>query len=398
MILFWSIVTIMILLALAILLVPVLRNRPESGPDRKAINVELYRAQVTRLEEELDDGLIDQQAFDSAKQEIDRNLLADTADSDAAATAKSGRIPAIVTAVVVPVLAVSLYLGLGRADLISAPTQTGAAPGVHQIEEMMTKLIKHLQEQPGDSEGWVMLGRSYTALQQYNKAQMAYTRAYALIGDDPDFLADYAEILAMNADNKLQGKPEQLLRIALKKDPQHVKSLWLSGHAELQLGHKKQALSFWKKLLKVLPKDDTEAINTVHQYIAQVEGREFKPVAKAASAARLTVAVSLDPSLKSTVKPEQTVFIFARAAAGPKMPLAIVRKQVRDLPVTVTLDDSMAMAPQMTLSKFDQVVVGARVSQTGTALAQSGDIQGLSKAIDSKRKQPLSVVINSRVP
>ena len=392
MILFWSILIFMILVALVILIVPVLRARPETGPDRKAINIELYRTQLAKLEEELNEGLLDPKAYEAAKQEIDRNLLDDTADTDTEAQAKSGRIPAIITAIVVPVVAVSLYLGLGRADL--ADVQPQKAPDVHQIEAMMTKLINHLKEKPDDSEGWVMLGRSYTALNQYDKAEDAYSKAYKLIGDDPDFLADYAEIIAMNRNNELAGEPRKLLQTALKKNPNAIKALWLSGHAELQLGHDKQAVAYWKKLLKVLPSNDTEAINTVNQYIAQVEGQAPPPVAS--SSAKLTVKVSLASSIKAS--PDDTVFIFARAASGPRMPLAIVRKQVSDLPLTVTLDDSMAMAPQMTLSKFDKVVVGARVSKTGTALPQSGDIQGLSPTIESTRKQPVSIVINSVVP
>jgi cytochrome c-type biogenesis protein CcmH len=392
-ILFWSIIVFMIVVALVILIVPVLRTRPETGPDRNAINIELYRTQVARLEEELNEGLLDPKAYEAARQEIDRNLLDDTADSETVARTRSGRIPAIITAIVVPVVAISLYLGLGRADL--ADIQPQKTPDVHQIEAMMTKLINHLKEKPDDSEGWVMLGRSYTALNEYDKAEDAYKKAYKLIGDDPDFLADYAEIIAMNRNNELAGEPRKLLQTALKKNPNAIKALWLSGHAELQLGHDKQAVAYWKKLLKVLPSNDTEAINTVNQYIAQVEGQPAPPPV-ASSSAKLTVKVSLAPAIK--VNPDDTVFIFARAASGPKMPLAIVRKQVRDLPLTVTLDDSMAMAPQMTLSKFNKVVVGARVSKTGTALPQSGDIQGLSPTIESTRKQPVSIVINSVVP
>lgn len=395
MILFWSIIAFMVLVALVILIVPVLRTRPETGPDRKSINIELYRTQVAKLEEDLQEGLLDQQAFDEAKQEIDRNLLEDTADTDSVAQAKSGRIPAIITAIVVPVVAIGLYLGLGRADLVDIQPQK--TPNAHQIEKMMSRLISHLKEHPDDSDSWVILGRSYTALNEYGKAEQAYKKAYALIGDNPDFLADYAEIIAMNHNNELAGEPRKLLRIALKKNPDTIKALWLSGHAELQLGNDKKAVAYWKKLLKVLPPKDSEAINTVNQYIAQVEGKQAPPPV-AGGSAKLTVKVSLASSIEASVKPDETVFIFARAASGPRMPLAIVRKQVRDLPLTVTLDDSMAMSPQMTLSKFDKVIVGARVSKTGQALPQSGDIQGVSPTIQSTRKDPVSVVINSVVP
>jgi len=387
----------MILVALVILIVPVLRAKPEAGPDRNEINIELYRTQLAKLDEDLKSGLLAQSAFEAAKQEIDRNLLEDTSSKEKLAQPKSGRIPALITAIVVPAVAISLYLGLGRADL--ADVQPQKAPGVHQIEKMMSKLINHLKEQPNDGEGWVMLGRSYTALNDYGKAEDAYKKAYGIIGDDPDFLADYAEIIAMNRNNELAGEPRKLLRVALKKNPHTIKALWLSGHAELQLGHDKQAVDYWKKLLKVLPPNDTEAITTVNKYIAQVQGSPAPaPAPVKTASAKLTVTVSLAPSVKASVNPDETVFIFARAASGPRMPLAIVRKQVRDLPLTVTLDDSMAMAPQMTLSSFDKVVVGARVSKTGTALPQSGDIQGISPTIESNRKTPVSIEIKSVVP
>jgi len=402
-ILFWVSAFLMTLIAIAILIIPVLRGTRETGPGRKEANVAIYRKQIDALQAELDDGLISSDDFAASKQELDRNLLADTAATETASERGSGRIPAAVTAVAVPVIAVSLYLGLGSVELIDHPTTqtTQATPSesaqLQSIEKMVTGLAERLKQNPNDSEGWVMLGRSYTALRRFGDAEQAYAKAYTLIGDDPDFLADYAEILAMNADNQLQGPPMRLLQTALKKNSKHIKSLWLSGHGELQMGNRKKAVAYWKKLVTVLPKDD-EAVATVQQYIAQVEGQPAQapqPVAKTAS---LTVQVSLQPALAKKLKPDHVVFIYARAAQGPRMPLAIIRKQVKDLPVTVTLDDSMAMTPQMTLSQFEQVVVGARVSMTGNAIAQSGDIQGVSGAISSASKQPISIIINSVVP
>jgi len=394
--LFWFLAAAMLLIALAILIVPVLRTATDQGPDRQDVNIELYRQQMAKLDQELADGQIDQAGYDESKRELDLNLLADTETAEQTAKTGSGRIIAAITGILVPVLAIGLYLGIGRADIATGNLHTDQAPELQAIEKMMTRLQQRLQANPNDSEGWVMLGRSYTALQQFAKAEQAYAKAYTLIGDDPDFLADYAEIMAMNAGNRLQGPPRKLLDLALKKNKSHIKSLWLLGHAELQLGHNKQAVAYWKRLLKVLPAGD-EAVATVKQYIAQVEGRPTEP-AQPTGTARLTVKVQLAKSVIARAQPEDSVFIFARAAEGPRMPLAIVRKQVKDLPITVTLDDSMAMTPQMTLSKFDQVVVGARVSRSGNALAQSGDIQGLSGAVSSGRKQPVTITIDSVVP
>lgn len=394
--LFWTLVAAMLLIALAILVVPSLRITRDDDVSRKDVNVELYRNEVARLERDLADGQIDQHTFDSSKQELDLNLLADTENDEAEARNQSGRLPAIITVVAVPIMAVGLYLGLGQSDIATGKLVTDRPAELQAIEQMMTRLVDRLEQNPDDSEGWVMLGRSYTALQQFDKAQQAYTRAYQLIGDDPDFLADYAEILAMNAGNQLQGRPMDLLNTALKKDRNHIKSLWLAGHAEVQVGNNKQAVAYWKRLLNALPPED-EAVATVKQYIAQVSG-EPQPQATPAGTATLTVNVQLAKSMAARARPDDTVFIFARAASGPRMPLAIVRKQVKDLPVTVTLDDSQAMTPQMTLSTFDQVVVGARVSRSGNALAQSGDIQGLSGAVASSRKQPVTITIDSVIP
>lgn len=401
MILFWVTAFLMTLIALAILIIPMLRGVREAGPGRKEANVAIYRKQIDALQAELDDGLITANDFAASKQELDRNLLADTVAVETVSERGSGRVPALITAITIPVIAVSLYLGLGSVELIDRPatkTTPDVSAQMQSIEKMVSGLAERLKQNPNDSEGWVMLGRSYTALRRFGDAEQAYAKAYTLIGDDPDFLADYAEILAMNANNQLKGPPMRLLQTALKKNPRHIKSLWLAGHGELQTGNSKKAVAYWKKLITVLPKGD-EAVATVRQYIAQVEGQQPAQAPRAtAQTASLTVQVSLQPALAKKLKPEQVVYVFARAAQGPRIPLAIVRKQVRDLPLTVTLDDSMAMTPQMKLSGFEQVVVGARVSMSGNAIAQSGDVQGLSGAVNSASKQPVSVVIDSVVP
>jgi len=396
MITFWIIAAGLIAAALAILLPPLIRPQTMSGGDRTAANVELYQQRLRELEADKSAGLIDDASFAASKQELDRNLLADTESRDQPIVSKPGRAPVLAAAILIPVLSVALYLTTGRIDVLSTPNPgTATNPDMHAIEQMVNKLATRLQSNPDDSEGWVMLGRSYTALNRYNDAERAYARAYTLIGDHPDFLADYAEIMAMNANNQLQGPPTRLLQLALKKDPRHIKALWLSGHAEVQLGNNKKAVEYWKKLLKVLPSND-EAVATVQQYIAQVEGTATTP-APVSAQTRISVTVRLASTLSSKAKPDDTVFIFARAASGPRMPLAIVRKQVRDLPVTVVLDDSMAMTPTMTLSSFDQVVIGARISRTGNALAQSGDLEGVSGTLQTKTAKPLTVTIDSTV-
>lgn len=399
---FWISAAILIAAVVAVIVLGLRRPQQDTGPQRTDINIDLYRQRLAELDRERDEGQVSETGYAAAKAELDQKLLIDTEGSDTQVVTQGNKWVTLVVAVAVPVLSIGLYLGMGRHDLLS----TGAGADPHQnlqarptigtIEQMVDRLVKRLEKQPNDSEGWVMLGRSYTALKRYPDAERAYSRAYLLIGDDPDFLADYAEIMAMNANNQLAGAPMRLLQTALKKNPKHVKSLWLSGHAELQQGRNKQAIAQWNKLLKALPPSEAEAANTVRQYIAQVGGKAA-PAPKVAANGGLTVKVSLSPSVAAQARPDDTVFIFARAAKGPRMPLAITRRQVRELPITVTLDDTMAMAPQMKLSAFPQVVVGARVSRTGNAMAQDGDIEGISEPIASSRKQPVSVVISTVV-
>lgn len=396
MLIFWLIAVALIAIALATLLPPLFRPQTMSGSDRTAANVELYEQRLRELEADKSAGLIDADTFAASKQELDLTLLADTETRDKPVASQPRRIPVVAAALLIPVISIALYFLIGRVDVLSNRPMTGNdGHQLQAIEQMVNKLATRLQTNPNDSEGWVMLGRSYTALKRYNDAERAYARAYTLIGDHPDFLADYAEIMAMNANNQLKGPPTRLLQLALKKDPKQIKALWLSGHAELQLGNKKAAVGYWKKLLKVLPAND-DAVNTVQQYIAQVEGTTAPPPAVAGKT-KLSVTVQLAANLASQAKPDDTVFIFARATSGPRMPLAIVRKQVRDLPATVVLDDSMAMTPTMTMSKFDQVVVGARISKTGNALAQSGDLQGISKSLATRSAKSVTVTINSAV-
>ncbi len=197
-----------------------------------------------------------------------------------------------------------------------------------------------------------------------------------------------------------------LLLKALDSEPDNLKALWLAGHWKYQQGEYADAVQYWQRVEQQLPPDGTDA-QVIAQQIRQAHARLSpdeqaglpQPVPDVAAAGKaLTVNVMLDPQLAADAAGEDTVFIFARAVEGPRMPLAILRKQVRDLPVTVTLDDSTAMSPAMKLSNFDQVAVGARISKSGNAMPQSGDLQGMLSPVAPGSEQPIDLQIDSRVP
>jgi cytochrome c-type biogenesis protein CcmH len=411
---FWIIVAAMLAAALAFVLLPLLRQTRATGPAEDDINIEVYRQRLTELEAELKSDVLTQEQHQRARAELERQMAADLAPV-ASASAVPARSPAarwtaVAVGVAVPVLAVGLYVKLGNLQAPSRPAAAASAgqaaqAEMHNFEEAVDRLAAKLATDPKNGEGWAMLGRSYVMLKRYGEAGLAFSKAVELLGNEPDVLADYAEALALANNDSMQGQPAQLVARALKANPNHAKSLWLSGHALLQQGRAAQAIEQWRRLVNLLPPGN-EGRAAVEQMIAQVQSSNPQlagaagapPPAAASKGATMQVRVELARELAARAAPTDTVFVFARAAQGPRMPLAIVRKQVKDLPVTVTLDDSMAMSPEMKLSSTAQVVVGARVSKAGTAMPQSGDLEGLSAPLPPHTSRTVLVTIGSVVP
>jgi cytochrome c-type biogenesis protein CcmH len=279
-------------------------------------------------------------------------------------------------------------------------------PEREQINKMVAGLAERLQKQPDDAQGWTMLGRSYKFLQQNDKAVAAFEHAYKLIGDQVEIMLLYADALAFNNDEQMVGKPSELVFKALAIEPENVTALWLGGLAKAQAGEFVAAMNLWKKLQAVLPQG-SESQKEVQDMMAKLatqmpEGTVQEPV-KPAQTAQTTqtvavdVQVSLDPELQKSTSPTDTVFIYAQAVSGPKMPLAIVRKQVSELPLTVSLTDAMAMTPAMKLSSFQQVKLLARISKSGTAMQQPGDLIGVIDQIALTDKSLHKILINSSI-
>ncbi|MCE9640738.1 MAG: c-type cytochrome biogenesis protein CcmI, partial [Betaproteobacteria bacterium] len=235
-----------------------------------------------------------------------------------------------------------------------------------------------------------------------------YERAAAILKDNADLLADYADALAMAQGRRLDGKPLQIIERALQIDPMQWKALALAGTAAFERKDYRKAIGYWEKLQSQAPQGSEFA----RQVGANIEeARELggiKPLARAepkadakaqkqAAGASVDGTVTLSRELAGKAAPTDTVFVFARAVEGPRMPLAIVRFQVKDLPAKFHLDDSLAMSPEMKLSKFPDVVIGARVSKAASATPQAGDLQGSSKPV-KVGAAGVNVVIDQVVP
>lgn len=301
-------------------------------------------------------------------------------------------------ALAVPLALAGLYLKYGNPAAIDpalAPadalaTTNGTPP---TLEAAIESLKAKLADDPGDPEGWRLLARGQQSLQDFAGARASLEKARALAPDNVDIQVEYAEAIALTSETRrIEGEAMFLLDDALQKDPEQQRALWLLGISAVQHGDTAQAITYWTKLRGLLD-PESDIAKAVDQQLAELTGNaapatsagETNPGATqpveappAATTGGVRVQVSLAPELASKVGPSAVLYVFARPASGPKMPLAIQRLPVTRLPADLVLDDSMGMMPTMKLSETPEFIVGARISQTGVANAQAGDLEGLS--------------------
>ena len=395
--LFWALVALFAAAALAFVLPPLLRRAGEGdGAAVDATNVAVYRDQLRELDADVAAGTLSPEQHVEARREIDVRLLDDVgAPGGAPPAAHAGRWAAVAVGALLPLAAVLLYLAVGNPAALTREATQADAHGItrEKIEGLIEQLAARMKEAPDDPKGWMMLGRSYAVLDRFEEAAAAYANAVKRSPPDAQLLADYADALAMSRGRNLLGEPERLIAQALKIDPANVKALALAGTAAFERKDFQGAIAHWEKILALVP-PDSDMAGSVRDSMADarslagggapggaqaVQPQPVETPAAAASTVRGTVRLA--PALAAKAEPTDTVFIFARAASGPRMPLAVLRKQVRDLPVAFALDDSMAMTPAARLSNHASVVVGARVSKRGGPTPQPGDLEGLSAPV-----------------
>lgn len=383
---FWIAAVVMVVVALLLVALPLLRKPktvvvPESGT-----NVALYREQQHDLDRDLNTGTLSAEGHAQARSELE-SRLAEELEAAAPPPARRGHaVIAGVTIASVPVLAVVLYALLGTPQGLNPPAADPAqAVSPEQVERMIEKLAQRMKAEPGDPVGWGLLGRTYMALERYAEASDAFAQAEKLTPTDAQLLADYADALAMKQGRKLAGEPRRLIERALKVDPESFKVLALAGSAAFEAGEYAIAVKHWERIAQALP-PDSEMKQSVAASIADARARAGgkpaeKPTVAATGGAVIRGTVRLSTALAAQASPEDAVFVFARALEGPRAPLAVRRYRVKDLPVAFVLDESVAMAPNLTLAQFKTVVVGARVAKSGGPVAQPGDLEGLRQPV-----------------
>jgi cytochrome c-type biogenesis protein CcmH len=436
----------MLAAACASVLVPLLKRRHEVSIDRESSNLAILRDQRAELEADLGNGVVSPEQYEITRGELDRRVLEETRrlEPDAGETPRrSGAWTAAGIAALFPIAAVALYLVLGTPAALSPDAARAAAAAQgddhatspEEIESMIGQVKQKLAQDPSNIDGWVVLARTYYVMQRPAEAAAAFERAVALAPNDADLIADWADTLGVAQGRSLDGKPEELVQRALKANPSQWKANALAGTIAFNRKQYAKAVEYWERA-----RANVDPGSPIAQSIAGSleEARQLggmppaaaapatpPPTAAApamtppapvvapsprdvaagkagasgaaASVGRVGGTVKLVPTLAAGVSPEDAVYIFARPADGSRMPLALVKRQVKDLPFAFTLDDSMAMSPSAKLSDHAEVIVGARVSRSGSAMPQSGDLEGLSAPV-KLGSTGLALQIDRRLP
>ena len=356
-------------------------RKPVTQASQAKANAKVYRDQISDLDREHDSGHISDQEWQQSRDELSLRLLEDTSavDDPAAKTEKPAIWTAVVLAVALPLGSMGLYMWVGQPEALNPlALKTPDQVDPKDLAKMAQTLAEKLKDKPDNLQGWVMLGRTYRTLENFDAALKAYDSALKLSADD-DLKLERIEIIAMQRQGQFEGEPWNVIREVLQRDPQHFGALLTAGSASYAEGKFADALKFWEQARKPLDANNPD-LEGLESAIAAVRERLGMPPTKATPAAtsglNVTGQVNLSASLKSKASPNDVVFIYATPANGDRMPLAIFKTTVAQLPFNFTLDDSTAMTPDRKLSAAGEVMVKVRVSKSGNAMPQSGDLSG----------------------
>ena len=388
---------------LLVLLRPWRRAAQAAESTARDANTAVYRDQLAELDRDLAAGTIGPADHEQARGELQKRLLADAGVAEPViAPRASGRSTVVALALALPVLAAGLYAWRGNPAALNPPPPPAQRGDVtqQQIEQMIATIEARVAKNPDDSKAWMVLARSYRAMGRPADSAKAFGHVGPeMLDRDPVMLTEYADVLATVANGDLQGKPLKLVQQALAVDPNNAMALSMSATAAYQRQDMKTATAQWQQLLPMLPPESDYA-KFIVQTLAEIRGGTAGAAAGAASAPVATAArasspstsvatkpsagaatsvsgrVTLSPALASKVQLGDTVFVFARAPQGPRMPLAVKRGLVSDLPMDFVLDDSTAMSPEFKLSSVPEVRIEVRVSRNGSATPSAGDLIG----------------------
>jgi cytochrome c-type biogenesis protein CcmH len=386
-------------------------RKPLTQASQANANAKVYRDQISDLDREHKSGHISDEEWQQSRDELSMRLLEDTsaADDPVAKTEKPAVWTAVVLAVALPISAMGFYMWVGEPEALN-PMALKSPDQVDQkdLAKLAETLADKLQSQPENLQGWVMLGRTYRTLENFDASIKAYDAALKLSADD-DLQLERIEVMAMQRQGNFDGEPWRVIRDILQKDPQHYGALLTAGSASYAERKYADALKYWEQARKPLEANHPDlpglenAIATVRETMglpakAASIGSSTSSGSAASSTLNVSGQISLSAALKAKASPNDAVFVYATPANGDRMPLAIMKTTVSQLPLNFTLDDSTAMTPDRKLSTAGEVFIKVRVSKSGNAMPQSGDLTGGSEGPVKVGSKGLKIEIKDQMP
>lgn len=419
------------MIVLGVLLRPLFKPSAGGAGAEREKTLPVYRQQFAELEQDKFSGLLTEEQYLTARQELERRLLEEVGVTEKGVAAQPMNVKYIALALVIIIPTVSgvLYWSLGNPVAMTHPAASTVFASQGDVEDdrlmaeglntLIERLRQKLEQNPNDVTGWTLLARSYMAMDRYAEAVPVFERAVALNPNDAGLLADYADALGVHQGRKLEGKPEALIQKALQLDPNNVKALMLSGTVAFNRKDFASAVKEWERARANLPPNsDPESMEQLVAGINEAKRRmggtplmamanaelaessvpaDHPPIRKRGGAHAITGTVILGPGMEAKSSGADTLFVFAKDPNGPPMPVSIVRATKKDLPFTFRLDDSTSPMPSRKLSDLKTVVVVARLSRSGTAMPESGDLEGVSQPI-KPGTEGLTIVIDRQRP
>lgn len=399
---FWVIAALLVFLGLIFVILPLLRTQKNSNTSRIDVNKAIYQSKVDELRSDLNNNLLDKEEYDNAVEDLQKTLLLDAEGQDQKEfNSGSNKLIVIMLAVILPLSSLFIYKNVStkKSDEEIAALKS-ASSQVRTMQDSILNLEQKLKENPDNVDGWRMLGQSYFVIQQYEQSKNAYAKAADLLNQaDPEVLVLLAEASAFSNDQLFSNYEESLLNKALSINPKHERGLWYAGYAAYTNNKFQEAVDYWGELLKLVPADRPDVKDSLVKFLNDAREKAGMPkLAESVSESNeadtqrsINVSVQLNESVNEMADSGDTLFVYARAVSGPKMPLSLARYNVSNLPVTVTLTKEMAMMPAMDIDTFEQVEVIARISKSGQAISQPGDLISSGVIVDFAKSNSAEV-------
>jgi cytochrome c-type biogenesis protein CcmH len=362
---------LLLVLVLVLLLRPFIFPPKVEATSRRQMNAAIYREELDKLELERTAGSINTADYEIAHAEMRQRLFQDTNEEDDRSVMGSSKMTVISLCVFITVLSAGFYFSLGDATRI-AEKSTQQPMTQDGVEKMITEFAAKMEQDPTNLQGWAMLARSYRILGRNEEAAKAYERSGNFIDSDPQLLADYADVLASNANGSFAGKPLKLINQALKLDPNNLLALWLAGTASYTAGNYKAAVQTWEKLAQQLP-PGTEDVRSIEASIAEARAKGGLTSQASVGTKGISGKIEIAADLRSKVKSGDIVLVIARKP-GERMPVAVLKTSVSEFPMSFSLTDALAMNPNSPLSQLSEASIEVRISKTGMAKPEVGDL------------------------